>query len=56
MDLQTILTSFSLGLLATTSPCVLPLYPGFLAYLAGRRKWRIVRCATSWDSSSWRAC
>jgi cytochrome c-type biogenesis protein len=35
MDLQTILTSFSLGLLATTSPCVLPLYPGFLAYLAG---------------------
>jgi cytochrome c-type biogenesis protein len=35
MDAQTILTSFSLGLLATTSPCVLPLYPGFLAYLAG---------------------
>ena len=28
-------TSFSLGLLATTSPCVLPLYPGFLAYLCG---------------------
>jgi len=24
-----------LGLLATTSPCVLPLYPGFLAYLSG---------------------
>ncbi len=35
MDTQVILTSFSLGLLATTSPCVLPLYPGFLAYLAG---------------------
>jgi cytochrome c-type biogenesis protein len=33
--MDTILTSFSLGLLATTSPCVLPLYPGFLAYLAG---------------------
>ncbi len=29
------LTSFSLGLLAMTSPCVLPLYPGFLAYLSG---------------------
>lgn len=29
------LTSFTLGLLATTSPCVFPLYPGFLAYLSG---------------------
>jgi cytochrome c-type biogenesis protein len=34
MDPQTIFTSFSLGLLATTSPCVLPLYPGYLAYLS----------------------
>ena len=25
-----------LGLLATTSPCILPLYPGFLAYLSGQ--------------------
>ncbi|HEX2993550.1 MAG TPA: cytochrome c biogenesis protein CcdA [Anaerolineales bacterium] len=33
--METILTSISLGLLATTSPCVLPLYPGFLAYLSG---------------------
>lgn len=33
--METILTSLSLGLLATTSPCVLPLYPGFLAYLSG---------------------
>ncbi len=32
---DTILTSISLGLLATTSPCVLPLYPGYLAYLSG---------------------
>ena len=32
---DTIFTSFSLGLLATTSPCVLPLYPGYLAYLSG---------------------
>ena len=29
------LTSLFVGLLATTSPCVLPLYPGFLAYLSG---------------------
>lgn len=27
-------TAFGLGLLATLSPCALPLYPGFLAYLA----------------------
>jgi cytochrome c-type biogenesis protein len=26
--------SFGLGLVATASPCVLPLYPGYLAYLA----------------------
>ncbi len=30
-----IFTSISLGLLATTNPCVLPLYPGFLAYISG---------------------
>jgi cytochrome c-type biogenesis protein len=34
MSLEAIFTSVSLGLLATTSPCVLPLYPGFLAYLS----------------------
>lgn len=28
-------TSFALGLLSATTPCVLPLYPGFLAYLSG---------------------
>jgi len=33
--MNAILTSISLGLLATTSPCVLPLYPGFLAYISG---------------------
>ncbi len=32
--METILTSISLGLLSTTSPCILPLYPGFLAYLS----------------------
>ncbi len=35
MNLDTILTSLGIGLLATTSPCVFPLYPGFLAYLSG---------------------
>jgi cytochrome c-type biogenesis protein len=33
--MDVIFTSISLGLLATTSPCVLPLYPGFLAYISG---------------------
>lgn len=32
--METILTSLGIGLLATTSPCVFPLYPGFLAYLS----------------------
>jgi cytochrome c-type biogenesis protein len=36
--MDTILTSFTLGLLATTSPCVLPLYPGFIAYLSARQE------------------
>ena len=35
--MEMILTSLSLGLLATTSPCILPLYPGFLAYLSGNQ-------------------
>jgi len=30
------LTPLLLGLLATTTPCVLPLYPGFLAYVSGQ--------------------
>jgi cytochrome c-type biogenesis protein len=33
--MEAILTSLSIGLLATTSPCVFPLYPGFLAYISG---------------------
>ena len=36
MSSSEILTSFTIGLLATTSPCVFPLYPGYLAYLSGR--------------------
>ena len=35
---ESILTSLTLGLLSTTSPCILPLYPGFLAYLSGRQE------------------
>jgi len=34
MDISNILTSIGIGLLATTSPCVFPLYPGYLAYLS----------------------
>jgi cytochrome c-type biogenesis protein len=34
--LNLVLTSLFLGLLTTTSPCILPLYPGFLAYLSGQ--------------------
>ncbi|MBE0479365.1 MAG: hypothetical protein IBX68_00125 [Dehalococcoidia bacterium] len=33
-----ILTSFIVGIAATSSPCVLPLYPGYLAYLAAGNK------------------
>lgn len=33
--METILTSLGLGLLASASPCILPLYPGYLAYLSG---------------------
>ena len=33
--MEAIITSLGLGLLASTSPCILPLYPGYLAYLSG---------------------
>jgi cytochrome c-type biogenesis protein len=36
--MEILLSSFSIGLLATVSPCVLPLYPGYLAYLSGGLK------------------
>lgn len=32
------ITSLLLGLLSTTNPCLLPLYPGFLAYLSGTQE------------------
>lgn len=35
MQIDSIITSISIGLLATTSPCVLPMYPGYLAYISG---------------------
>lgn len=33
--MDAVLTSISLGLLASASPCIIPLYPGYLAYLSG---------------------
>jgi cytochrome c-type biogenesis protein len=33
--MEAFFTPFIFGLLSTASPCVLPLYPGFLAYLSG---------------------
>ena len=36
--IETIFTSISLGLLSSSNPCILPLYPGFLAYLSGRQE------------------
>ena len=38
MALDSIFTSVSLGLLSAASPCILPLYPGFLAYLSGAQQ------------------
>jgi len=32
--MDSILTSIGLGLLASASPCIIPLYPGYLAYLS----------------------
>jgi cytochrome c-type biogenesis protein len=34
LGIDQVVTSFILGMLATAAPCVLPLYPGFLAYLS----------------------
>ena len=36
MEWLTALGPFGLGLLNMTNPCVLPLYPGFLAYMSGQ--------------------
>jgi cytochrome c-type biogenesis protein len=37
LDLSQIFTAIGIGLLATTSPCVFPLYPGYLAYLSANQ-------------------
>ncbi|CAN5579702.1 cytochrome c biogenesis protein CcdA [soil metagenome] len=34
MSVESVLTTFFLGIAAAASPCLLPLYPGFLAFLA----------------------
>ncbi len=39
--------AFSLGALSVLTPCVLPIIPGYLAYLFGREKYDIVRGAVS---------
>lgn len=36
--IEAAVTSLLLGLFSAASPCVLPLYPGFLAYLSGMRE------------------
>lgn len=43
-----LLVAFNLGLLNMTNPCVLPLYPGFLAYLAGNQAALENRRAARW--------
>ena len=37
LPVEALLTTFALGVGSAASPCLLPLYPGFLAYLAGRQ-------------------
>lgn len=36
--METVAATFLLGLGSAASPCLLPLYPGFIAYLAGARR------------------
>src|SRR5258707_866992 len=43
MPLGPLLTSISLGLLSSASPCLLPLYPGFLAYLSSQQSGHGIR-------------
>lgn len=40
MPLEALATSVTLGLLSSASPCLLPLYPGFLAYLSSQQPGR----------------
>ena len=41
--MQAELTAFVIGLLNAASPCILPLYPGFLVYLSGGQMARLGR-------------
>ena len=46
-----ILTSLAIGLLSIASPCVMPLYSGFLAYIAGGHEQlenKIGRASMTW--------
>ena len=56
MTVQEIATAFTIGLLATSSPCVLPLYPGFLAFLSTQANWNHKRetLAVGISCSGWR--
>lgn len=38
MGISEILTAIGIGLIATTSPCVFPLYPGYLAYISANQE------------------
>ena len=38
MNISEIFTAIGIGLIATTSPCVFPLYPGYLAYLSANQE------------------
>ena len=38
MNLSEVFTAIGIGLIATTSPCVFPLYPGYLAYISANRQ------------------
>jgi cytochrome c-type biogenesis protein len=37
--LELVIPSVFLGILTTGSPCILPLYPAYLAFLSGQRDW-----------------
>jgi cytochrome c biogenesis protein CcdA len=51
------LQAFTLGVLSAASPCLLPLYPGFIAYLGANAGVLAGRTATgigAWDlSQNW---
>ncbi|MBO0784107.1 MAG: cytochrome c biogenesis protein CcdA, partial [Ktedonobacteraceae bacterium] len=55
LTLVSVLTAFGAGLLSFLSPCVLPLIPGYLAYLAGTnlektQRQSVVRWRVTWHA------